>query len=197
MDESKNEKEKFFDQKAEEWDENITEKSIEVIKDIIKKYKIGKHKSVLEVGAGTGVLYSFLKKHNLKDYVGIDISSKMIEEFSKKHPEADIRRADFEKNVEFKKDFDFVIVFDTIPHLDKIDMVFKNAYKNLKLGGRFLIVHSKTRAELKKHHKEIGHEQEDPIPTDEVLRLMTWTYGFDELEIEDDEYFLFHVKKKK
>ena len=197
MVDNNNEKGKFFDRKAEEWDENITEKSKEVIKDVIKKYKIGKHKSVLEVGAGTGFLYSFLKEHNLKSYVGIDISPKMIEEFSEKHPEADIRRIDFEKNVEIEKQFDFVIVFDTIPHLDKIDMVFKNAYKNLKLGGRFLVIHSKTRAELNKHHKEIGHEQEEPIPTDEVLRLMTWTYGFDDLEIKDDDYFLFHVKKKK
>lgn len=197
MDESKKEEEKFFDQEVKEWNENISERSIKVAKDVIKKYKMGKNKSVLDVGTGTGVLYSILEKHNLKDYVGIDISPKMIEEFSKKYPDVDLRRIDFEKNIELDKNFDFVIVFDTIPHLQKIDMIFKNAHKNLKLGGSFLIVHSKTRAELDKHHKEIGHEQKEPIPTDEVLRLMSWTYGFDDLKIEDDEYFLFHVKKKK
>ncbi len=197
MDNSGKDKKKFFGQKAENWDQNISEKSIKVIKEVIKKYKVGKNKSVLEVGAGTGNLYSILENHNLKDYVGIDISPKMIENFSEKHPEADVRRVDFETSVELDKKFDFVVVFDTIPHLDKIDMIFKNAYHNLKLGGRFLIIHSKTRAELKKHHNDIDHQQDEPIPTDEVLRLMTWTYGFDELEIKDDQYFLFHVKKKK
>ena len=197
MDNSGKDKKKFFGQKAENWDQNISEKSIKVIKEVIKKYKVGKNKSVLEVGAGTGILYSILENHNLKDYVGIDISPKMIEKFSEKHPEADVRRVDFETSVELDKKFDFVVVFDTIPHLDKIDMIFKNAYHNLKLGGRFLIIHSKTRAELEKHHNDIGHQQDEPIPTDEVLRLMTWTYGFDELEIKDDQYFLFHVKKKK
>jgi demethylmenaquinone methyltransferase/2-methoxy-6-polyprenyl-1,4-benzoquinol methylase len=76
-------------------------------------------------------------------------------------------------------------------------MVFKNAYKQLKIGGEFLIAHSKTRKTLKKHHDEIGHNQDNPIPTDEVLRLMSWTYGFEEMLIKDDDYFLFSAKKKR
>ena len=197
MDNDKKDQIDFFNKKAEKWDEHVTDKSIEVAKKVIKKYKIGKNNSVLDVGAGTGILYSILKKENLSDYLGLDISPKMIEVFSEKHPDADIKRIDFENNVDLDRKFDFVIIFDTIPHLDKIDMVFKNAHKNLKIGGQFLIIHSKTRKELKKHHNEIGHEQEDPIPTDEVLKLMTWTYGFEDIDIKDDEYFLFAAKKKR
>ncbi|MCF8000541.1 MAG: class I SAM-dependent methyltransferase [Halanaerobiales bacterium] len=188
---------KTFVQKAKNVGEEISEKSIKVAKEVIKEYKIGKNKSVLDIGAGIGIFYSILKDKHFKDYVGLDISPKMIDKFSNIHPEADIRRIDFEKSVELDKKFDFVVVFDTIPHLEKIDMVFKNAYQNLKIGGEFLIVHSKTREEIKKHHDDKENKQEDPIPTDEVLRLMTWTYGFDDLEIKDDDYFLFHVKKKK
>ena len=197
MDNDKKEQIEFFNKKAEEWDEHVTDKSIEVAKKVIKKYKIGKNNSVLDVGAGTGILYSLLKKENLSDYLGIDIAPKMIEVFSEKHPDADIKRIDFETNVDLDRKFDFIIIFDTIPHLDKIDMVFKNAHKNLKIGGHFLIIHSKNRKELKKHHNEMGHKQEDPIPNDEVLKLMTWTYGVEDIDIKDDEYFLFTAKKKR
>ncbi len=187
----------YFNKHAEDWDHHITDESIEVAKEVIKKYKIGKNNAVLDVGSGTGILYSILKEENISDYLGIDFSPKMIEVFKEKHPDAAVKRLDFETNIDLDKKFDFVVIFDTIPHLDKIDMVFKNAYKNLKIGGQFLIIHSKNRKELKEHHLDIGHEQDDPIPTDEVLRLMTWTYGFEDIKIKDDEYFLFSVKKKK
>ena len=197
MDKDKKDEVEFFNKHAEDWDEQITEQSISVAKEVIKKYKIGKHNSVLEVGAGTGILYSILKKENLTDYLGLDISPKMIEVFKEKHLDAEIKRIDFETNIELEKKFDFVIIFDTIPHLDKIDMVFKNAHKNLKVGGQFLIIHSKTRKELQEHHKEIDHQQEDPIPTDEVLKLMSWTYSFEDTKIKDDDYFLYSGKKKR
>ncbi|HMA60182.1 MAG TPA: class I SAM-dependent methyltransferase [Halanaerobiales bacterium] len=197
MDKDKKEEIEFFNKHAEEWDEFITDENIEVAKEVIKKYKIGRNNSVLDVGAGTGILYSLLKNENLSGYLGIDISPKMIEVFKEKHPDAEIRRIDFETNVELDKRFDFVIIYDTIPHLDKIDMVFKNARKHLKVGGQFLIIHSKTRKELKEHHDEISHNQEDPIPTDEVLKLMSWTYNFEDTKIKDEDYFLYSGKKKR
>ena len=197
MDKDKKEEIEFFNKHAEEWDEFITDENIEVAKEVIKKYKIGRNNSVLDVGAGTGILYSLLKNENLSGYLAIDISPKMIEVFKEKHPDAEIRRIDFETNVELDKRFDFVIIYDTIPHLDKIDMVFKNARKHLKVGGQFLIIHSKTRKELKEHHDEISHNQEDPIPTDEVLKLMSWTYNFEDTKIKDEDYFLYSGKKKR
>ena len=197
MDKDKKEEIEFFNKHAEEWDEFITDENIEVAKEVIKKYKIGRNNSVLDVGAGTGILYSLLKNENLSGYLGIDISPKMIDVFKEKHPDAEIRRIDFETNVELDKRFDFVIIYDTIPHLDKIDMVFKNARKHLKVGGQFLIIHSKTRKELKEHHDEIDHEQDEPIPTDEVLKLMSWTYNFEDTKIKDEDYFLYSGKKKR
>lgn len=197
MDKDKKEEIEFFNKHAEEWDELITDDSIEVAREVIKKYKIGRNNSVLDVGAGTGILYSLLKDENLSGYLGIDISPKMIEVFKEKHPDADIKRIDFENNVELDKKFDFVIIYDTIPHLDKIDMVFKNAHKHLKVGGQFLIIHSKTRRELKKQKDEVGHRQEESIPTDEVLKLMSWTYNFEDTRINDQDYFLYSGKKKR
>jgi|AntRauTorckE6833_2_1112554.scaffolds.fasta_scaffold00418_7 demethylmenaquinone methyltransferase/2-methoxy-6-polyprenyl-1,4-benzoquinol methylase len=187
----------FFNKRAEDWDDNVPQKSIEVAKDFVKKHKVGKNDSILDVGCGTGILYSVLEEKKFTYYLGIDIASKMLDVFKEKFPQANVKRIDFETNIKLDKTFDFVIVFDTIPHLQKIDMVFKNAYKQLKIGGEFLIAHSKTRKTLKKHHDEIGHNQDNPIPTDEVLRLMSWTYGFEEMLIKDDDYFLFSAKKKR
>lgn len=197
MDNDKKKEIEFFNEKAKDLDKSTPKRSIEVAKEFVKKYKIGKNQSILEVGAGTGILYSLLKEENISDYLGIDISPKMIEVFLEKHPETDLKRLDFETNLDLNKKFDFVIVFDTIPHLEKIDMVFKNAYKFLNVGGKFFIVNSKTRSELKKEHKENDQSKEDPIPTDEVLKLMSWTYGFEDIKIDDQNYFLFQAKKKR
>ena len=197
MDEEKKEEVEFFNKRAEDWDENVPQKSIEVAEDFIKDYKIGKKDSILDVGCGTGILYSILEDRNPSYYLGLDISPKMLEVFKNKFPEANVKKIDFETNIELNKTFDYVIIFDTIPHLEKIDMVFKNAHKQLKIGGQLLIVHSKTRKGLKKHHDQIEHNQEDPIPSDEVLRLMSWTYGFEDMVIKDDNYFLFSAKKKR
>ncbi|MCF8009564.1 MAG: class I SAM-dependent methyltransferase [Halanaerobiales bacterium] len=197
MDDNKKKEIEFFNEKTKDLDQSTSKRRIEVAKKFIKKYKVGKNHSILEVGTGTGILYSLLKEENISDYLGIDISLKMIEKFLEIHPETDLKRLDFEANLDLNKKFDFVIIFDTFPDLEKIDMVFKNAYKFLKVGGMFFIVNSKTRSELKKEHKENVQSKEDPIPTDEVLKLMSWTYGFEDITIDDQNYFIFKAKKKR
>lgn len=186
----------FDSNSSKKEDTSMTKKSMEVAKEVINRYKIGKNNSVLEVGAGKGHFYSLLKKESISKYLGLDISSKMIEYFLEKHPEANIKKVNFETNIELEKDFDFVIIFDTMPHLDKIDMVFKNAYKNLKIGGRFLIVHSTNRKITRNEDGDIDQKQ-GQIPNDEVLKLMSWTYGFEDMIVEDNDYFLFSAKRKR
>ncbi len=52
-------------------------------------------KSILDVGCGTGDLWSHLKRHNLKSaYMGVDLSPKMIEVCQRLHPDAQFEAQD-------------------------------------------------------------------------------------------------------
>jgi demethylmenaquinone methyltransferase/2-methoxy-6-polyprenyl-1,4-benzoquinol methylase len=94
----------------------------------------------------------------------------MLKELKTKYPNAETVCADFEDEFSMNYKFDFVIIFNSIPHFENLNMVFLNAYNNLKKNGKFIIVHTRTRHELKEHHKSIGYVGKiDPIPSDDKL----------------------------
>ena len=93
------------------------------------------------------MLYETIKHIPLCNCIALDISESML-----------------------KEEFDFIITFNSIPHFENLNIVFSNVKKHLKIGGVFAIVHSRTRIELKMHHKSIGYTMEsDAIPNNKVL----------------------------
>ncbi len=62
--------------------------------------------SVLDVGCGTGDFAYFLKRHGVKQYIGIDIVPRVIEKAKLKYPEFDFISGDF-LGLDLPK-FDFV-----------------------------------------------------------------------------------------
>ncbi|QTL97859.1 methyltransferase domain-containing protein [Iocasia frigidifontis] len=191
---NKQEEIKFFNKNAKSWTDD--QNSIDVAKDFIDRLKV-ENDTVLDVGAGTGILYRILKKVGISKYIGIDIAENMIKEFTRLHPEADVRQADYESRISLDENFDIIIIFDSIPHFKKLDNVFDNSYNNLKSNGKFIIVHSKTREELKKHHKKIGYKPvREPIPNDETLISLSKKYNFKNIRIENKSYFMFICEKE-
>jgi len=187
----------IFNDAAKGWNKNIPKINYEIAYSIIEKFNIGYNCSVLDVACGTGIIYSILKDKNLSGYIGVDISSNMIKEFLLKYPNVDVRQMDFESKVFFEKQFDYIIIFNSIPHFTDLNAVFENAYNNLNSGGTFIIAHSKTREGLREHHRKIGYvsDKKDPIPSDIMLQDLSEEYGFSYAFIQDEEYFSFSCKK--
>lgn len=186
-----------FNNMAKEWNKNIPRQSYEIACNLIEKFNIGKDHKVLDVACGTGILYSILKNKELLSYTAVDISDKMVKEFVDNHPEAHVVQGDFESEMTFEDTFDYVIIYNSIPHFNDLDAIFKNAYNNLKSGGKFIIAHSRTREGLKQHHKDIGYisDKKNPIPVDTVLSEVSYRYGFKNVSIEDKNYFCFSCER--
>jgi SAM-dependent methyltransferase len=71
-------------------------------------------KSVLDVGAGLGDLWAFLRRRNVPvQYTGVDILEKMVLEARRQHPQARFEHADVFKDNPFSQPFDVVFCSGT------------------------------------------------------------------------------------
>jgi ubiquinone/menaquinone biosynthesis C-methylase UbiE len=93
--------------------------------------------TVLEIGSGIGDLLSNLKA---KRAVGIDISPKMVAEAKKKYPECEFKIMDAER-IEFKEQFDYIILSDVLGNVTDIEQVFHNLKKISHSRTRVVITH--------------------------------------------------------
>lgn len=192
MREKKKEDIKRFDQLAPHW--KNTPESISVASRIIESLGISPHHKILDVASGTGILLSVLvtKEISPKRYVAIDLSSRMLEQLTDEFPQAETYCMDFENKIKFDFCFDYIIIYDSIPHFDNLDRIFANARHNLGPGGKFIIAHSRTRAGLQAHHQRIGFKSpREPIPSRERLIELSFKYDFSNIEESDEEFFYY------
>ena len=185
----------YFNNTYEKWKEISDEKGV-IINKAINLLGISEGQSVLDVASGTGVLYTVLKNMKLSNYVALDISKNMLKELELQYPEAKIICNDFDKDIDLEEKFDYILIFNSIPHFENLNIVFSNARKHLNIGGTFAIVHTKTRKELKEHHKRIGYNlAREAIPNDDTLYELVNKYEFGELIVRDDDFFYFSCKR--
>ncbi|MFP7755215.1 glycosyltransferase [Thermodesulfobacteriota bacterium B35] len=93
--------------------------------------------SVLEIGCGTGELLAALEPGR---GVGVDISPAMVEQARRNFPELDFRVDDME-NLQISEKFDYVLVVDTIGHVDDIQLAFSRLAKVCRPETRVVVVY--------------------------------------------------------
>ena len=131
-------------------------------------------------------------------YVGIDSSENMLKVFAERFPLATLVCVDFEGEIShIQGENDYCIIFNVVPHFENLLRVFMNANELLKTGGQLVMVHCRTREELKAHHKAINYTsaKEEPIPLDDELKELCRKTGFEIKMIEDEKYFYFECVK--
>ena len=81
--------------------------------------------SVLEIGCGTGELLAALQPGR---GVGVDISPKMVETARQKFPHLEFAVDDFE-DLQIEETFDYVIIAETMGHVDDVQAAFQGLHK--------------------------------------------------------------------
>lgn len=186
----------YFNNNVDKWVDYLTDDRTFAIRESLKLMNVDKENDVLEIGAGTGTFYSFLDFNKSENYLGVDISEQMLGEFKKRFPEAKTCCMNFEKKVNLDRKFDIVVLFDSIPHFERLDLLLENVVELLNKGGVFYIIHSKTRNQLKEHHKKINYSlNRDAIPNDISLEKECLKLDLKNIVIKDEKFFFFSCQK--
>jgi SAM-dependent methyltransferase len=101
------------------------------------RFLIPPNSSVLEIGCGSGNLLAAL---NPGRGLGIDISPKMIEAAKRNFTRLQFEVGDLE-NLQIEEKFDYVVLVETIGHVDDIQSAFKELHKVCKPETRLIIVY--------------------------------------------------------
>ena len=186
----------FFDKHADKWDSYQQDFDYERIEKIIKQAGFSEADIVLDIGAGTGILYDYMMKWKVKNYTAVDISKKMCEVFKSKYPQANVLNLDYEslKSIQSNNIADSkhskIIIFNTFPHFVNYGKVFDISWKLLLNKGKLIIAHSMNREDLNEHHRNAGREvKNDILISDEKFKLLYKNSGFSDIIVNNDEYF--------
>ncbi|MBF4693501.1 class I SAM-dependent DNA methyltransferase [Fusibacter ferrireducens] len=187
----------YFNATYQSWQKELTDEKRKIISQTLTLLKVRTTDAVLDVGCGTGVLYDAMIERGISQYLGLDISENMLSAFRTVFPDAKTLCGNFDDNIHLNQSFDLCIIFNSIPHFENLEMVFKNAYNHLKPEGMFAIVHARTRQGLKEHHQKINYSiSHDPIPSDDTLVQLCEANHFRLDTILDQDFFFFLCEKK-
>ena len=154
----------YFDGLAGRWDALMPgdEKSRSAIKEGMAALGLRSGDTVLDAGCGTGALFPFLLAlaGPAGTVVGLDVSRAMIEEAGRKFPAAGLRLvcADVGSFLENEPagSVNAVVCFQAFPHFERQDRVIGGFARLLPPGGRFVVLHAASSAEVNAFHATLS-----------------------------------------
>ncbi len=181
----------FFDRNAARWDSYEKPEIVPVIEAILDRIGVSHSDRVLDVGCGTGILAPHFERRGVRDLRGIDLSPEMVKEYRKKFPGREVMAGDFEDGGLYPHgSFTKIVIFNAFPHFDGREKVFANAYAYLKPGGGLYIVHSMSRLDLDRLHREAGEAvAEHMLYSNTGFFKLYGAAGFQKVEVDDGARF--------
>ncbi|MGB9662059.1 MAG: class I SAM-dependent methyltransferase [Moorellaceae bacterium] len=177
----------YFNQKAREWDNLLSEETIRCLRTIVEELNLRPGSHILDVGTGTGVLLPFLVQAAGRDgrVVALDIAEEMLARAKAKNFEnveyivGDITCPPLEGD-----SFDEVICNSCFPHVTDKPRALREMVRLLKPGGRLVICHPMSREAVNELHKAIGGVVgHDLLPDDEEMEELCRQAGLKEVRI--------------
>jgi ubiquinone/menaquinone biosynthesis C-methylase UbiE len=140
---------------------------------------------VIDLGCGTGLALELLPIDPTR-YVGVDISSKMLEHAQRKFPAHTFHHADFSAMPKIPNEsFDWAIsLFGSLCYAPIMSLAIQEMWRVLKPHGRFLIMLFGKRYDTRQHHIVNGLAAPIPFYTfSKRLALEHLTYQFANVQV--------------
>ncbi len=186
----------FFDRLAPQWDASCIHDETKIER-ILNTAGITAGISVLDIACGTGVLFPYFLRRNVKRIVGIDLSGEMIAEAGRKFSDDRIRliTGDAETFL-FGESFDCCVVYSALPHFDDPAGLLRHLSAALHPGGRLTVAHSESRAVIDSRHSGEAHTVSvGLLPEDKLSGLMEPLYHVDVIRSDEQMYVVSGTKK--
>jgi ubiquinone/menaquinone biosynthesis C-methylase UbiE len=129
---------------------------------------------VLELGCGTGTWASLFP--NVKEFVGVDVSKKMIDNAKRKHPNSNFRfecgdvKSFLEEEIKKGTKYDLILSSSFLHHLYDIDEVLNLIGKVLNKNGVYLAIHEP--------RKPLSNIYDVPLPL-KIDSFISFLQGYD------------------
>jgi demethylmenaquinone methyltransferase/2-methoxy-6-polyprenyl-1,4-benzoquinol methylase len=186
----------FFDSQASTWDACNKPKP-EKLETILDYAEINRGDNVLDVACGTGMLFPFYLKREVKQVVGVDISSKMIEKARENYPQDKIKLHNLDiEAADFDALFNRVMVFNALPHFNSPKHLIAALSCFTAPGGRLTIAHDLGREKLNTIHcRKAKAVSLGLISETELVFLLSPFFTVDCMISNDDLFVVSGLKK--
>lgn len=189
----------FFDRLADEWDvsEQDPRETIARLEELSGLLALRPGEDLLEVGFGTGQITGWLAERVRPGRVmGIDFSAKMRQIAQSKGIPAEFRLADVCCDELGREDFDVALCFHSFPHFRDQQAALRNLARCLKPGGRLIVLHLRSRAEVNAFHQGVGGSvATDLLPGDADWDAWLVAAGLAKAKLLDHEFFFLQAER--
>ncbi len=142
----------LFDTIAVDWDAAANDDSAK-INIILDLAALNNSEQVLDIGTGTGVLLPYLQELKIGQITALDLSEQMLALAKTKNKAANINFVCGDI-LDFKQTgFCAAIMFNCYPHFPDKPALALHLANILADGGRFIIAHSSSAAQINAHHQ--------------------------------------------
>jgi len=196
------ERKAYFNEAANSWDERFYTPELAVfLEDLVSKFELKPGQRILDVGTGTGVLIPFLLRTigPSGSITAIDYAERMVQICRSKYSllkNVTIRIQDVEELKLPSNSFDAITCFGVLPHLEDKQQALHHMNRVLKNGGKLIISHALSSAEIKTYHSGISAVAHDVLPEEAEMRRLLEHAGFTDIYIEDRPGFYLCLSRK-
>jgi len=162
---------RYFDELVDLFDQEQPPQIQANLREIVASAGIKPGDSVLDVGAGVGVLVPFIEKYGPARIVACEISPRMLERLREKYPRVEAHLADIGELDLPDSSIDVIFMNAVFPNLAEKQKVMANCSRMLAPNGRIVISHPEGRPFVERL-REVVPFPLDPLPTFPELRRL-------------------------
>ncbi len=182
---------KFFNDRAEHWDETVRNNDPEKLRKMVNRLDIKKDSRVLDVGTGTGVFIPYIteKLNGNGKIVSMDYAINMLYKANSKFPQNGYLRYVCAEVETMRLDgyaFDVETCYSTFPHFHNKPQALKNLRQLLKTDGILYICHTASKDTINEIHRNIPDFKDHIIPDDKAMLQLLTDAGFTDISIDNE-----------
>ena len=180
----------YFDSRAELWDAEMIKKD-HIIETILDNVKASAGMDILDVACGTGVMFPYYLKRDIRSITAIDISPKMADIAAEKYrqePRVNVICGDVEE-LSFDRKFDLIVIYNAFPHFPEPERLIAALSALLNPGGRLTVAHGASRETIDSYHDGPASRVSVGLMEAEKLRSIFEKYLQIETVVSNDEMY--------